>query len=185
MRNANHYVLRVRLETDRMLRGQSFVGRAMTGQLQPEAYARFVRHASDLFRATTAPQGLLKAGTRDLAALDERRDLGFGVSPLVPELESLVEGLGHPELWGATLSALLGTSWIETAIRGLRERLRGNTAFLEALADAGTLSVGAIACHPSTTEAITALELTRGVVFGVFSHLEATAPRLCGQGLHP
>jgi hypothetical protein len=178
--DAAFHVLRARLELDRTLRGRGFVGRAITGQLLPVAYAQFVDQVCDLLEATTPPPSLLAAGVRDLAALG--RPILTGESSLVAALESLVCRVGHPELWGSALSALFGTSWTEAAIRGLKQRLRGNTAFLEELADAGTFAMGAIAGHESTTRAITALEITRGVVLGAFSHLEATAPRLSGKG---
>ena len=164
-------LLRIRLETDRMVRTRPLIARALAGYLERPAYADLV----------TWVGALLPAELRQLAAADLEQ---LGLERRAPGTESIARlyrrALGRAqrrrEAAGEAALVALGTSWTSEAAESLASRFFGATQLLEELAARGPEALEALSLRSAPPECLALVELARGALLGVISQLELTWP---------
>lgn len=164
-------LLRIRLETDRLLRGRPLIARAVSGYLELPAYADLIAWLG----------ALLPDDLPALAASDLER---IGAQPLPPSSESSAGlyqralGRAHARRQAAGVAALvaLGTSWSSEAADSLAPRFSGATQLLEQLAWRGPEALETVRDRAAPGEILALVELARGAFLGVISQLELAWP---------
>lgn len=161
-------LLRLRLETDRLVRSRALLARALGGYLEESAYADLIACLAPFMSGEL--QGLAQA---DLQALE--RDQG-ALEPIALGLFMRALGRSHArqELARSASLAVIGTSWTGEAAERLRSRYPDSTSFLDQLSWQGSGEV-----HPLSLrgdEALALAELARGAFFGVIAQLDVSWP---------
>lgn len=164
-------LLRIRLETDRLLRARPLIARALAGYLERPAYADLVTWVGEL-----VPGDLRQLAAADLAELGlERRAPGpEAITHLYRR--ALGRARRRQELGGAAALVALGTSWTSEAAESLGARFFGATQLFEELAARGPDALDALPQRAASDEALALVELARGALLGVVSQLELAWP---------
>jgi len=160
--------LRLRLETDRLVRSRAFIGRALGGYLERSAYAELLAGLSAL-----VPADLRSLAQHDLEQLDSAH----------PQAEPLALGfyqraLGRSRARRRVASsaslAVIGTSWTGEAAERLQSRYPNATSFLDQLSWRGSGELDDLSRRGD--EAVALAELARGAFFGLIAELEIAWP---------
>jgi len=161
-------LLRLRLETDRLVRSRAFMGRALGGYLERGAYAEFLAALSPL-----VPQDLRAVAQEDLVELHSEP---CESEPIALSLyqRALGRSRARRSIAGSASLAVIGTSWTGEAALRLRERYPNSTAFLDQLSWRGSGELDSLSQRGD--EAIALAELARGAFFGVISELNIAWP---------
>ncbi len=168
-------IMRARLELDRTLRTRAFFNRASRGQLVDEEYAGLLAQVSHFLEA-------LEPGSKDLldlAAADlgsERRGPPCAAIRLATPI---FRGLEPREIGLRAGLTIAGTSWAEDTARAIRGSL--GTSLLGALPRQGRESLARLeqgmADGTFDPDVVLGLvEIGRGVVLGIATHLDAEWP---------
>jgi hypothetical protein len=160
--------LRLRLETDRLVRSRAFIGRALGGYLERSAYAELLGALSLL-----VPADLHALARSDLGELDLDQPQA---QPLTLSLyqRALGRSRARQRLASAAGLAVIGTSWTGEAGERLQVRYPNATSFLDQLSWRGSGEIEALSRRGD--EAIALGELARGAFFGAIAELEIAWP---------
>ncbi|MBL4845619.1 MAG: hypothetical protein JKY65_08845 [Planctomycetes bacterium] len=162
-------LLRLRLETDRLLRSRALISRALGGHLERSAYADLIAYTACFLPA-------------DLKAIAARDLLNLGAAdPERPEflvLQLYERALGWSQarrrLACSTSVAVIGTCWTGEAAERLKGPYPDATSLFDQLSWRGSGELDGIKAQGG--EVLALAELARGAFLGVIAQLEITWP---------